>query len=297
MKVAVLSDIHGNLPALRTVSADIDQWRPDIVVVGGDIVNRGPRSGACLDYVLERQAADGWNLIRGNHEEFVLACRDETADPTDPVYQMTQFAHFALNQLNGNAAILRELPDLYEWLPVDNTAQDEHRQALRVVHASMGSNRDGVYPETSDEHLRAQIDPAPAIFATGHTHRPLIRRLDNSIVINVGSVGSPFDSDRRAGYGRLELAAEGWSAEVRRIEYDYTQIETDYVESGFLLDGGPLAQLMLVELRKAHGLIFRWASRYERAVLEGKMTLEASVRAVLSDPDVRAYTGAPGWVI
>lgn len=290
MKVAVLSDIHGNLPALRTVTADIDAWQPDIVVVGGDIVNRGPHSGDCLDFVLERQTIDGWNLIRGNHEEFVLACRDETADPDDPTYQMTQFAHFALGQLNGNTPVLSELPDLFEWLP-------DNGQALRVVHASMGSNRDGVYPETSDDHLRQQIDPAPAIFATGHTHRPLIRHIDDSLIINVGSVGSPFDMDRRSGYGRLELINGRWNAEVRRIAYDYAQIEADYVGSGFLTGGGPLAQLMLVELRMAHGLIFRWASRYESAVLERRMTLEQSVRNVLSDHDVKPFTGPPGWEI
>ncbi len=290
MKVAVLSDIHGNLSALRTVTADIDAWNPDLVVVGGDIVNRGPLSGDCLDFVLERQATQGWNLIRGNHEEFVLACRDESAGPDDPTYQMTQFAHFALQQLNGQAEILARLPDSYEWLP-------DNGQALRVVHAAMGNNRDGVYAETTDEHLRDQMDPAPALFATGHTHRPLIRELDGAVVINVGSVGSPFDGDRRSGYGRMILGSDGWSAEVRRLPYDYAQIESDYVTSGFLTEGGPLAQLMLVELRMAHGLIFRWASRYETAVLEGKMTLEASVRAVLSDPDVKPYTGPPGWTL
>jgi hypothetical protein len=54
---------------------------------------------------------------------------------------------------------------------------------------------------------------------------------------------------------------------------------------------------MLVELRKAQGLIFRWASRYEQAVLQGDMTLEQSVRNILCDDDVRPFTGAPGWVV
>lgn len=278
------------MPALLEVTADIDAWRPDLVVVGGDIVNRGPRSGDCLDFVLERQATHGWHLIKGNHEEFVLACADESAGPEDPTYQMTQFAHFALGQLNGNAAAIAQLPDLFEWQPKDGGA-------MRVVHASMGNNRDGVYPNTSDEHLREQIDPAPAVFATGHTHRPLVRQVDDSIVINVGSVGSPFDVDRRAGYGRLELGPAGWTVAIQRLPYDYTQIEADYVLSGFLDRGGPLAQLMLVELRMAHGLIFRWASRYEAAILDGKLTVADSIRAVLSDPDVRPYTGPPGWII
>jgi hypothetical protein len=78
---------------------------------------------------------------------------------------------------------------------------------------------------------------------------------------------------------------------------DYRQIEVDYVRSGFLAQGGALAQLMLVELRKAQGLIFRWASRYEQAVLQGDMTLEQSVRNILCDDDVRPFTGAPGWIV
>lgn len=290
MKVAVLSDIHGNMPALRAVTTDIDAWQPDIVVVGGDIVNRGPYSGDCLDFVLEREATHSWFLLKGNHEEFVLSCSGEPFAPEEPQYQMTQFAHFALRQVNGEAGRLAAMSDIYECQPTRGGL-------LRVVHASMGNNRDGVYKETSDEHLRQMIDPAPALFATGHTHRPLIRRVDETIVINVGSVGSPFDHDRRAGYGRLTLDDGAWTAEVWRLPYDYTQIEADYVASGFLVEGGPLAQLMLVELRMSHGLIFRWASRYEAAVLEGRLTLEQSVRAVMSDPDVRPFTGPPGWSV
>lgn len=290
MKVAVLSDIHGNLPALRTVAADIASWSPDMVIVGGDIINRGPLSGDCLDFVLEREATAGWNLIRGNHEDFVMSCETQPPEPGSPRAQMTQFARFAYDQVAPHAADIARLPDLFEWLPGNG-------QTLRVVHASMESNRDGVYPETSDEHLRQQIQPAPAIFATGHTHRALIREIDGTTVINVGSAGSPFDGDRRPGYGRLELANGHWTATERRLEYDYALVERDYVASGFLVEGGPLAQLMLVELRKAHGLIFRWASRYEAAILDGTVTVEESVRGILSDEDVRPYTGAPGWDI
>lgn len=290
MKVAVLSDIHGNMPALRTVVADIDAWRPDIVVVDGDIVNRGPCSGACLELLLERRERDGWWLLRGNHEEFVLDCGSPATPLSGPEYEMKQFAHFALSQLGERADQLRTLPDIFETVSPSG-------KLLRVVHASMGSNRHGIYPVTSDNDLRELISPPPAIFITGHTHRPLIRRIDDTLVVNIGAVGSPFDSDRRAGYGRFTANGDGWHAEVVRLDYDYRQIERDYVTSGFLAEGGPLAQLMLVELRKAHGLIFRWASRYENAVLSGALTLEDSVRQLLSDEDIRPFSGPPGWAL
>lgn len=290
MKVAVLSDIHGNLPALKTVIADIDHWRPDIVIVDGDIVNRGPCSGTCLELLLERRERQGWFIVRGNHEEFVLDCSNPDTPHDGPEYAIKQFAHFALHQVGANAEILRQLPDIYEQ---SSPAGD----ILRVVHASMRSNRDGIYPVTPDDELRDLIAPPPSVFVTGHTHRPLIRQVDNTLVVNIGAVGSPFDNDRRAGYGRFTANGKGWQAEVVRLEYDYRQIEKDYVESGFLSQGGPLAQLMLVELRKARGLIFRWASRYEEAVLSGRLTLEDSVRQLLTDEDLLPFTGPPGWII
>ncbi len=289
MKVAVLSDIHGNLPALQTVIADIDAWSPDLVVVGGDIINRGPRSGDCLDALVERQATHGWQLLRGNHEDFVLDCADPRRALPGPGYETTRFAHFALGQVAHHTGLLLALPDAYERAAPNG-------DILRTVHASMRNNRDGIYPLTTDEELRRQIAPGPAIFVTGHTHRPLVRTLDKTLVVNIGSVGASFDEDRRAAYGRFAWDGE-WAADIVRLPYDYAQIERDYVDSGFLEEGGPLAQIMLVELRKARGLIFRWASRYQEAVMAGLMPLEESVRLVLCDDDVRPFTGPPGWTI
>ena len=168
---------------------------------------------------------------------------------------------------------------------------------LRIVHASMRGNRDGIYPMTTDDDLRRQIAPAPAVFVTGHTHRPLVRHIDETLVVNIGSVGLSFDDDRRAGYGRFVWDGAQWQAEIVRLAYDYTLLEADFVRSGFLAQGGPLTQLMLVEFRKARGLVHRWASRYEEIVLAGRMTLEESVRQILCDEDVRPFTGPPGWTV
>jgi predicted phosphodiesterase len=290
MKVAVLSDIHGNLPALQTVVAHVDAWSPDVVVVDGDIVNRGPMSGQCLDLMLQRRDRNGWHLLRGNHEEFVLDCGDPDRPLTGPGYEITRFAHFALSQLNGTVDELRAMPDIYE-----RPAPNGH--LLRIAHASMRNNRDGIYPLTPDDQIRRQIAPPPAVFVTGHTHRPLMRYIDDTLVVNIGSVGSAFDEDRRAGYGQFTWQGDRWRAKIVRLAYDYDQIEADYVRSGFLEQGGPLAQLMLVELRVARGLIHRWAGRYEAAVLAGDISLEESVRLTLCDDDLRPYTGPPGWTV
>lgn len=288
MKIAVISDIHGNLPALQAVTAHLQNWEPDLVVVNGDIVNRGPLSEACLHFVQDQRHRHGWQVVKGNHEDFLIDCAHPNAPQRGPEYEIMQFAHWAYRQLNGDISVLRAMPDKFVQMAPDGSE-------FRVVHASMRSNRDGIYPGASDEELWKQIAPVPAVFVTAHTHRPMIRRFNDTLVVNVGSVGAPFDGDNRASYGQFVWTQAGWEAEIVRLDYDRAQTERDYVESGFLAGGGPLAQLMLVELRRAGGLIYRWATRYQDAVLSGEISIAASVHDLLQDEDLRPFLGPPGW--
>lgn len=291
MKIAVLSDIHGNLPGLEAVTKDISFWNPDQVIVNGDIINRGPCSQAVLQFVMEKQANEGWIVLRGNHEDYVLRCSQDDFQTSGPVFEINRFAFFAYQQLNGQIDYVAELPDRFSWFAPDSSE-------FRVVHASMRSNRDGIYDLLSDEELRKRIKPAPAVFVTGHTHYPMIRRVDQTLIVNAGSAGAPFDLDWRPSYARFTWDHKnGWQAEICRVEYDRLLTETDFVQSGFLVEGGPLAQLMLIELRKARGLIYRWGSQFEKAVIAGEISIEESVKYILKEDDVRPYLGPPGWVI
>lgn len=289
MKIAVISDIHGNMPALEAVTEDLERWQPDRVVVDGDVVNRGPCSRATWHFVQAQVRQHDWRVVKGNHEDYVLDCAlsDQEHDP--PSLKIRQYAQWTYEQLNGEIESIATLPDDYSVRAPDGSL-------FRVVHASMRNNRDGIYTMTPDEELRTRIEPAPAVFVTAHTHRPLIREIDETLVVNVGAVGAPFDGDPRLSYGRfIWTPPNGWQAEIKRLAYDTAQVEEDYVTSGFLAHGGPLAQLMLVEHRRSRGLIFRWANRYQEAVLAHELTLEESVREILKDEDVRPYLGPPGW--
>ena len=289
MKIAVISDIHGNMPALEAVTADIEKWQPDQVIVDGDIVNRGPLSRASLEWVLKRQASQGWQVVKGNHEDYILECAADNGVKAGPNYEVRQFAHYAYEQVADYVPVIAALPEQKSVFAPDGSE-------LRVVHGSMRDNRDGIYVQTKDKELREQITPAPAVFVTGHTHRPLIREIDGTTVVNIGSVGASFDGNRELSYGRFTWQeGVGWSAEIVRLPYDFERIEQDYETSGFLAEAGPLAQIMLVELRRAGGLVYRWASRHQEAVLQGKIGLAESVRVVLRDEDLRPYLGAPGW--
>ena len=110
----------------------------------------------------------------------------------------------------------------------------------------------------------------------------LIRTLDGTLVVNVGSAGLPFDGDHRASYARLTWQHGAWHAEIVRLEYDRVQAERDFDETGFIAQAGPLARLMRAELQQARSTLYEWTSYYEAAVASGEMSLDESVKRVLA---------------
>lgn len=90
MKIAVLSDVHGNVPALDAVLTNIEGWQPDAVIVNGDLVNRGPLSLECLHMMQARMPHA--RLLRGNHERFVLDCVEHPPQPSSATYDLDRMA-------------------------------------------------------------------------------------------------------------------------------------------------------------------------------------------------------------
>jgi putative phosphoesterase len=271
MKLAVLADIHANYAALQTVVDHIETWRPDKVVVAGDIVNRGPRPVECLHFVQEKQCQHGWLTTRGNHEDYVISCGQPNAPSNGPEYDIFHTGYWTYQQFNGNIEAL-------EAMPFQESLKAPDGSEARITHASMRGNRDGIYPETTDEDLRQQIQPPPSLLCVGHTHRPLVRQIDETLVVNTGAAGLPFDGDPRASYAQLTWQQGGWSAKIIRLDYDRQQTEQDFYKSGFMEESGALAPLILNEFHTARSRLYQWAERYEAAVLDGEMTIEESVQ-------------------
>lgn len=274
MKVAVLSDIHANYPALLAVAQSIDAWQPEHVIVGGDILNRGPHPLECLEYILQRVTSDGWQWVRGNHEDLLLEHLNQSHPPQTP---LEQFAEWTKEKIAGNLACLEQMPFQQSLIAPDGAE-------ARVVHASMRGNRDGIYPETPDHKLQELISPPPAVLCVGHTHRPLVRTLDGALVVNAGSTGLPFDLDERPSYARLTwYPGSSWRAEITRVNYDRSVTERDFYRSGYLEQAGPMAALALMELRNACSLIYGWVIRYQTSVENGSMEGMQTVRRYLAD--------------
>jgi hypothetical protein len=149
----------------------------------------------------------------------------------------------------------------------------------------MSSNREGITTSVPDESLRGKLPPDIALFVTAHTHRPLERVLDGTPILNVGSVGSPFDCDPRGSYALLEWSRGRWRWEIVRFEYDRAQTERDFRDSGFIEEGGPLARILYEEWRQARLLMPKWRVGYEPAVLAGELALGRAVDQFLAGID------------
>ncbi len=300
MKLAVLADIHANYAALEEVAAHIDHWHPDAVLVNGDTVNRGPRPRECWEFVRARAnrptpGQPAWVILKGNHEEYVIAHRHPRPHLNNAEVQIFRTSEWTYQQLEPTIVddldalpLVLELTNDGGWQPLPTQALPGRAPSgpvaiARFTHGSMRDIRDGVYIKTPDATLREQLGPnCPALFAIGHTHQPLIRQIDQTLVVNVGAVGLPFDGDWRAGYAQLTWNTNTWQAEIIRLEYDRAQTENDYVDSGFLQEGGPLSRLMLRELQIARGQLHSWGQTYEAKILSGELTVAQSVDLFLA---------------
>lgn len=277
-KIAIIADIHGNLEALHAVIAELEAWSPDLVIVAGDTINRGPCSGACLDLVLRMAAERGWLLLRGNHERYLFSYHQQyqRADLPQhgPDYQLSRIIAWTHAQVNERIAELLALPDRR------HVALDGAR--LAVYHASVRHDRDGLVPKASDEQLRAQIEPEATIFCTAHTHVPFVRQLDQTLIVNVGAVGLPFDGDQRLAYARLTRGRKGWEATIVRVDYDVASAAQAIYSSGMFERVGPLAELLLRELQTGHSLLFGFVANYRDPILAGQISFEDALSACLA---------------
>jgi predicted phosphodiesterase len=243
--------------------------------MAGDVINRGPRPLECLRFVQAKEQTDGWQFVRGNHEDYVLDQARPDSPKDGPEFDIVRNAYWTYRELDGQVAALEAMPFQVAFSSPD-------AQEVRTVHASMRNNRDGIYRDTPDDALRQKIKPPPAVLCVGHTHRPLIRQIDQTLVVNVGSVGMPFDGDGRAGYAQLTWHRGHWEAEIVRLEYDQVKAARDFVDTGFIVAAGPLAEIMYAEFQQSRSLIHRWLRDYESRVLAGEMSIADSVRDYLS---------------
>jgi putative phosphoesterase len=232
MRVAIVSDIHGNLTALDTVIADFKTTSPDLVVHGGDLVVCGPRPAEVIDRIREL----GWAGVMGNTDE-VLWTPEKFAEQAQRAPKLQEL----LKALSDEAAATRELlqAEHLAWLQALPSRWQNH--GIGLLHASPGDLWQAPMPDSDEQQLATTYGALGArIVVYGHIHRPYVRQVSGLVVANSGSAGMPYDGDPRASY----LLVEDGQATVRRVEYDVE------AEIKYLLGSGYPRAAWLAEVRR-----------------------------------------------
>jgi predicted phosphodiesterase len=215
-KVAVLSDVHGNLAALTAVRAALKKERPDHVLIAGDHVFQGPDPAGVVDALREMEGS-GATIVQGNTDVAVADFDYSAAFPwfTDGVPDaFRDAAEWAHDQLGDErVAWLRRLPS-ERRLMVDDTM-------ILGCHASPGSQTQGFDTQLDPTVTIERISRTDArLICCGHTHLPEVRDLGWKIIVNAGSAGWVFDGDPTASWALVEVDGETVTAEIRRSEFD-----------------------------------------------------------------------------
>ncbi len=211
MKIGLLSDIHGNFPALKAVVNDaigVDLW-----VCAGDIIGYYPY----VNDVCKLLRKIGALSIRGNHDAYVIGELDPIAK--NRVAYRTDWMIKNLHK------------EFFKWLiglPIEINFKWGQTK-LKVRHASPWDEETYLYPDS--EQLEKISLAQGEILLLGHTHHPMNIKCGDGIVVNVGSVGQPRDWNPKAAYGVLDTI----SSEIvfRRVSYDVDTLQIYLTKLGY----------------------------------------------------------------
>jgi len=304
MRIALIADIHGNLPALEAVLDDVRPLEPDLLVVAGDMVN-GPQPQAVLDTLLAEDAV----MIRGNHENYTLdLARDPRRSGRSKQWQAMRWSFQQLRE--GTLDLLRDLPE--QRVIAGNGAAP-----VRVVHGSPASDRETLIPDrdpaTADTFRHAGLlawgsDPKPLsralmgvaqpVMVCAHSHLQWQQQEDGCLVVNPGSAGMTTDGDPRASYAILDWdSGDGeWRVDHRRVAYNLAGLRRLCETNGYLAEGGAFARACLLASETGQNValrLIRYMNRRAREMGFGEEIPDDVWDAMIAEFDWDRAVAAP----
>ncbi|MDE0139845.1 MAG: metallophosphoesterase family protein [Caldilineaceae bacterium] len=286
LRLAFLGDIHGNLPALESVLADIDKKSPDAVFLLGDLINRCPWTLDVLDLLRQRE----WLSVQGNHDLVLAQLNTPEGSPLFDNRSRFPNIHWTWQQLRPlDLSYLRNLPH-------DLLIEIDEAPPLRLFHGLPDNLFAGIVPNADEGSVAAQVavydEP---ILICGHTHQPMDRtitvahspaqslapEMGQQRILNPGSVGMPYNGDPRAHYLLLDLVEENghldWQPRFRRLAYDFERVARTFHSSGLVESSGAIAKLNLRTIKDGQP----WASDYQQWVRNQPYELRSNPEAAV----------------
>ena len=248
-RLAILSDVHGNLPALEAVIDDMAQFQPDHVIVAGDLVNIGPFSAQVMQRIDDLR----WATIRGNHEYYLLE-HDTNRAPESRRTWVTLPLLF--NQLKGRwYNHIAAMPD-------ERTLYYPDAPPIRVMHGTPGNPFHAVTRNSSEDEVRRLLTgiEEPTVIS-GHYHLSFEHRVAGWHILNPGSLGVPLDGLQDANYMILDSHGGGWEATFCRVPVDYAPLFAEFERQQFVEQCGAIGYLIVQQFHYARTIIacyYRW---------------------------------------
>ena len=215
MRVAVITDIHGNIGALIAVLADLRRVAPDHVVFGGDVALFGSHGLECWQRVDDL----GWTLVQGNTDRYLV-------NPGPKLRALRKSSVAMANSLQRTIEWTQEkigdrLINRLATMPTVARLNSESGR-LVVVHGAPGNDETGLFPDAPEAELQEHLRSVEAqVLVCGHTHRVSVRHVGKVLLVNCGSVGRSYDGQPGQGtYAVLDDVTGRWSASIRRVAYD-----------------------------------------------------------------------------
>ncbi len=223
-RIAILSDPHGDLIALRKVITDLEALeRPvDEVLIGGDLAQGGAQPAEVIDLIRER----GWGAVRGNADDLLVRLADGAATEGEVPDTLVPDALRVVDRLGSERIeYLRSLPLSVVHGPFDFGS-------VVLVHATPWSTEDVVLPDADEEVASRMISEVGArLLVHGHIHTQYIRRVGDATLMSVGAISGSNDTDPRPAYAIVDLGMT-MSVEPRRVDWPLEERLEAYVAAG-----------------------------------------------------------------
>ncbi len=230
-RIAIFSDVHGNLPALQTVLEDIAKRGIDQIYCLGDLVDFAPWSNEVIALIKELHIP----CLMGNHDERVafdhevVPLKKHTAEET--LARITAINHTKGSVSNDHKRFLANLPAQFRI-----THQLRQRNIhIQLVHGSTRSNDEYIYEDHAQEDILLMMQQQQAdVLVMGHTHRSYIRTLPlpyPAFALNCGSVGRSKEGKALATYLVLHIGQDGIQPELVKLAYPVAEVIAGIQES------------------------------------------------------------------
>ena len=216
MKIAVISDIHGNFDALEAVMNDIKNEECEKVYVLGDYAMAGPEPSTTVDWFFKKQFDKNFSMIQGNTDSMI-------ANFSDEIYEtIKNSAPIMAEALKNDVKTLNSIQkDFLKNLPIQLQLIEDGVKIL-LVHGSPRKNNEDILPDTPLEVVEEMLENVEAdVVLCGHTHLPCgFQTSKKQTVVNVGSVGRPFTENPKSCYLKLTISNGKCLFEHRFVDYN-----------------------------------------------------------------------------